>query len=69
MKKKKKRKNVDETLKIIEKILDYNKNAQIRQKLDIIKKKKENINNELFSYYFDYLFKPSHYVRKIKRYK
>ena len=23
--------------------------------MDIIKKKKENINNELFSYYFDYL--------------
>ena len=78
--KQKKNKNSDETLKIIKKILDYNKDAQKffqevgkgksklkleesiaervklrKQKLDIIKKKKENINNELFSHYFDYL--------------
>ena len=26
-----------------------------KQKLNIIKKKKENINNELFNHYFDYL--------------
>ena len=26
-----------------------------RQRLDIIDKKKENINNELFNHYFDYL--------------
>ena len=78
--KQKKKRNSDETLKIIKKILDYNKDAQKffqevgkgksklkleesiaervklrKQKLDIIKKKKENINNELFSHYFDYL--------------
>ena len=79
--KEKKDKNVDETLKIIKKILDYNKDAykffQLaskvdkrksktkfeesiaettklrRQKLNIIAKKKENINNVLFSYDFD----------------
>ena len=79
----KQKKNGDATLKIIEKILDYKKDAQQifqhaskvdkgkskpkpeesiaetvklrRQKLDVIKKKKENINNELFSYYLDYL--------------
>ena len=83
MKKKKKEKNADETLKIIKKILDYNKDAQKffhhaskvdkgkskpkfeksiaeraklrRQKLDIIRKKKEKIYNKLLSYYFDYL--------------
>ena len=77
------KKNGDTTLKIIEKVLDYNKDAQQifqhtskvdkgkpkskpeesiaervklrRRKLDVIKKKKENINNELFSYYLDYL--------------
>ena len=77
------KKNADETLNIIKKILDYNKDAQNnfhlaskvdkgkselkfersiadrvksrRQKLDIIKKKKKNINNELFNNYFDYL--------------
>ena len=79
--KEKKDKNVDETLKIIKKILDYNKDAykffQLaskvdkrksktkfeesiaettklrRQKLNIIAKKKENINDVLFSYDFD----------------
>ena len=79
----KKYKNVSETLEIIKKIIDYNKDAQKifqhaskvdkgkskpkpkdsiaervklrRQKLDIIKKKKESINNGLFSHYFDYL--------------
>ena len=91
-KRKKKDKNVDETLKIIKKILDCNKNAQSffyraskidkekskprfeksiaermklrRQKLDIIAKKKENINNELFSYYFDYL-SPENMFKKL----
>ena len=81
--KEKKYKSVDETLEIIKKILDYNKDAQNfshraskvdkgkskfkieecvaervklrKQKLNIIKKKKENINNELFNNYFDYL--------------
>ena len=75
--------NADETLEIINKILDYNKNAQKnfhlvskidkgkselkfqksiaervksrRQRLDIINKKKENINNEFFNNYFRYL--------------
>ena len=79
----KQKKNGDTTLKIIEKVLDYKKDAQQifqhtskvdkgkpkskpeesiaervklrRRKLDVIKKKKENINNELFSYYLDYL--------------
>ena len=79
----KQKKNGDATLKIIEKVLDYKKDAQQifqhtskvdkgkpkskpeesiaervklrRRKLDVIKKKKENINNELFSYYLDYL--------------
>ena len=79
----KKYKYADETLKIIKKILDYNKDAQKifyhpskvdkgkskpmleksiaeraklrRQKLDIIRKKKEKIYNKLLSYYFDYL--------------
>ena len=79
----KKKKNGDTTSKIIEKVLDYKKDAQQifqhtskvdkgkpkpepeesiaervklrRRKLDVIKKKKENINNELFSYYLDYL--------------
>ena len=78
--KEKKDKNVDETLKIIKKILDYNKDAykffQLaskvdkrksktkfeesiaettklrRQKLNIIAKKEENINNVLFNYDF-----------------
>ena len=78
-----KKKNADETLEIIKKILDYHKNAQKifqhasrldkgeskpkpeesiaervklrRQKMDIIRKKKENLNNEFFSHYFDYL--------------
>ena len=77
------KKNGDTTLKIIEKVLDYSKDAQQifqhtskvdkgkpkpkpeesiaervklrRRKLDVIKKKKENINIELFSYYLDYL--------------
>ena len=81
--KKKKDENADETLEIIKKILDYNKNAQNffhlaskvdkgkskskiegsiaervklrKQKLNIIRKKKENINNELLNHYFDYL--------------
>ena len=35
-----------------------------RQKLDIIAKKKENINNELFSYYFDYL-SPENMFKKL----
>ena len=75
--KQKKKKNADETLDIIKKILDYNKNVHLvskvdkkeselkfesiadrlksrKQKLDIINKKKENINNELFKEYFDY---------------
>ena len=80
---KQQKKNADETLEIIKKILDYHKNAQKffqhasrldkgeskpkpeesiaervklrRQKMDIIRKKKENINNEFFSHYFDYL--------------
>ena len=75
--------NADDTLEIINKILDYNKNAQKnfhlvskidkgkselkfqksiaervksrRQRLDIINKKKENINNEFFNNYFRYL--------------
>ena len=79
----KQEKNGDTTLKIIEKVLDYSKDAQQifqhtskvdkgkpkpkpeesiaervklrRRKLDVIKKKKENINIELFSYYLDYL--------------
>ena len=79
----KQKKKGDTTLKIIEKVLDYKKDAQQifqhtskvdkgkpkskpeesiaervklrRRKLDVIKKKKENINNELFSYYLDYL--------------
>ena len=83
MKKKKKDENADETLEIIKKILDYNKNAQNffhlaskvdkgkskskiegsiaervklrKQKLNIIRKKKENLNNELLNHYFDYL--------------
>ena len=83
MKKKKKDENADETLKIIKKILDYNKNTQRffhhaskvdkgkskpkfeksiaertkvrRQKLDIIRKKKEKMYNKLLNYYFDYL--------------
>ena len=73
----KKKKNADETLDIIKKILDYNKNVHLvskvdkkeselkfesiadrlksrKQKLDIINKKKENINNELFKEYFNY---------------
>ena len=78
--KEKKDKNVDETLKIIKKILDYNKDAHKffqlastvdkrkskpkfeqsiaettklrRQKLNIIAKKEENINNVLFNYDF-----------------
>ena len=73
----KKNKNADETLDIIKKILDYNKNVHLvskvdkkeselkfesiadrlksrKQKLDIINKKKENINNELFKEYFNY---------------
>ena len=72
-----KKKNADETLDIIKKILDYNKNVHLvskvdkkeselkfesiadrlksrKQKLDIINKKKENINNELFKEYFNY---------------
>ena len=80
---KQQKKNADETLEIIKKILDCHKNAQKffqhasrldigeskpkpeesiaervklrRQKMDIIRKKKENINNEFFSHYFDYL--------------
>ena len=79
----KKNKNADETLNIIKKILNYNKDAQKnfllaskvdkgkwepkleesiaesvklrRQRLDIINKKKENINNKLFNHYFSYL--------------
>ena len=79
----KQKKNGDTTSKIIEKVLDYKKDAQQifqhtskvdkgkpkpkpeesiaervklrRRKLDVIKKKKENINIELFSYYLDYL--------------
>ena len=82
-KEKKKDENADETLEIIKKILDYNKNAQNffhlaskvdkgkskskieesiaervklrKQKLNLIRKKKENINNELLNHYFDYL--------------
>ena len=82
-KKEKKKKNADETLNIIEKILDYNKNSpknfrlaskvdkgkskpkteesiaeRIKlkgRKFDVIAKKKENISNVLFNYYFDYL--------------
>ena len=73
----KKKKNADETLDIIKKIPDYNKNVHLvskvdkkeselkfesiadrlksrKQKLDIINKKKENINNELFKEYFNY---------------
>ena len=80
--KEKKKKNADETLNIIKKIVDYNKDVQKkfqlaskvdkrksepkteesiadriksrRQRLDIIEKKKENINNVLFKEYFDY---------------
>ena len=79
----KKKKYADETLNIIKKILNYNKDAQKnfllgskvdkgkwepkleesiaesvklrRQRLDIINKKKENINNKLFNHYFSYL--------------
>ena len=74
----KKNKNANETLDIIKKILDYNKNVHLaskvdkkeskelkfesiadrlksrKQKLDMINKKKENINNELFKEYFNY---------------
>ena len=83
MKQKKIYKSADDTLKIILKILDYNKNAQKifllaskvgkeksklkpkesiaervklrKQRLNIIDKKKENINNESFNHYFGYL--------------
>ena len=79
----KKNKNADESLNIIKKVLNYNKDAQKnfllaskvdkgkwepkleesiaesvklrRQRLDIINKKKENINNKLFNHYFSYL--------------
>ena len=37
-----------------------------KERLDIINKNKENINNELFKEYFDYS-KPRHYDQKIKR--
>ena len=36
-----------------------------RQRLDIIDKKKENINNELFNHYFDYL-NPDIMIEKLK---
>ena len=85
--------NADETLEIINKILDYNKNAQKnfhlvskidkgkselkfqksiaervksrRQRLDIINKKKENINNEFFKEYFDYS-NPDTMIKRLK---
>ena len=85
--------NADETLEIINKILDYNKNAQKnfhlvskidkgkselkfqksiaervksrRQRLDIIIKKKENINNEFFKEYFDYS-NPDTMIKRLK---
>ena len=41
-------------------------NAKLRkQRLDIIDKKKENINNELFNHYFDYL-NPDIMIEKLK---
>ena len=42
------------------------KDIQKKEKrLDIINKKNENINNQLFSYYFDYL-RPSHMFERLK---
>ena len=87
------KKNADETLEIIKKILDYNKDVQKkfqlaskvdkeksepkteesiadrvksrRQRLNIINKKKENINNELFKEYFDYS-NPGTMIKRLK---
>ena len=87
------KKNADETLEIINKILYYNKNAQKNfhlvskidkgkselkfkksiaervksrtQRLDIVNKKKENINNEFFKEYFDYS-NPDTMIKRLK---